>query len=31
VVDWAREIYEDLHFGATRRWLAEPAARSRES
>jgi benzoyl-CoA reductase subunit C len=23
VVDWAREIYEDLHFGATRRWLAE--------
>lgn len=27
VVDWAREIYEDLHFGATRRWLAEDPSR----
>jgi benzoyl-CoA reductase subunit C len=27
VVDWAREIYEDLQFGATRRWLAEGPGR----
>ncbi len=27
VVDWAREIYEDLHFGASRRWLAEGPGR----
>jgi len=27
VVDWARELYEDLDFGAVRRWLAEAPGR----